>query len=112
MHRFLSRYGPSGTPVAAMVQAFGPEALRQWARELGIDTFVGSSNRVFPIDMKSAPLLRAWLRRLRHSGVQFRVRHRWMGWNEQGRLLFERPGGSVIVQAEAVVLALGGASWP
>ncbi len=112
MHQFLSRYGPSGTPVAPMVQAFGPEALRQWARELGIETFVGSSNRVFPIDMKSAPLLRSWLRRLRHSGVQFRMRHRWTGWDDTGRLRLESPRGDIIVQAEAVVLALGGASWP
>lgn len=112
LHQFLSRYAPRGTPVAAMVQAFGPDALRQWARELGVDTFVGSSGRVFPADMKSAPLLRAWLRRLRQRGVQFRVRHRWTGWDDSNRLMFERPDGCMAVEAEAVVLALGGASWP
>ncbi len=109
---FLSRYGARRPQLAPMIESFGPEALRQWARDLGVDTFVGTSGRVFPADLKSAPLLRAWLRRLRQAGVQFHVRHRWTGWDEQGRLRFTRPDGAHAVPYEAVILALGGASWP
>jgi uncharacterized flavoprotein (TIGR03862 family) len=109
---FLSRYGARRPQLAPMIESFGPEALRQWARDLGVDTFIGTSGRVFPADLKSAPLLRAWLRRLRQAGVQFHVRHRWTGWDEQGRLRFTRPDGAHAVPYEAVILALGGASWP
>src|SRR5471032_399563 len=79
---FLGRYGARRERVAQWLEAFGPDALRAWVYELGIDTFVGSSGRVFPTDMKAAPLLRAWLHRLRASGVQFHMRHRWLGWGD------------------------------
>jgi uncharacterized flavoprotein (TIGR03862 family) len=94
-----------------MLSAFGAAELRQWAHELGIETFVGSSGRVFPKDMKAAPLLRHWLHRLRAAGVQFSMRHRWTGWTDSGALRFASPGGELLVQADAVVLALGGGSW-
>ena len=110
--KFLSRYGTRRAQVAPLLASFGPDALRAWARELGIKTFVGSSGRVFPTDLKAAPLLRAWLRRLRKAGVRFHVRHRWIGWGEQGALLFVTPEGNRFVRADAVVLALGGGSWP
>jgi len=96
---------------------FGATELRAWAEGLGIATFVGSSGRVFPQDMKAAPLLRAWLQRLRHPksggpGVQFHMRHRWIGWAADGRTLrFDAPQGEIGVPADAVVLALGGGSW-
>ena len=109
---FLSRYGASRANIEPLLQAFPPEALRVWIHGLGIDTFVGSSGRVFPADMKAAPMLRAWLHRLRENGASFHVRHRWIGWNEQGSLQFATPGGVLTVQADAVVLALGGGSWP
>jgi uncharacterized flavoprotein (TIGR03862 family) len=109
---FLSRYGARRPQLAPMIESFGPEALRQWARDLGVETFVGTSGRVFPADLKSAPLLRAWLRRLRQAGVQFHVRHRWTGWDEQGRLRFTSPEGTQAVSSEAAILALGGGSWP
>lgn len=109
---FLSRYGDRRTQIAPLVTAFTPDALRQWARELGIETFVGTSGRVFPADLKAAPMLRAWLRRLRKSGVRFHVRQRWRGWNAQGALRFSTPQGEIAVQADAAVLALGGGSWP
>ncbi len=90
--------------------------MRDWAAGLGIDTFVGSSGRVFPVDMKAAPLLRAWLHRLRGQGVQFHMRHRCLGFAEaaQGALAlrFDTPQGEAVVRADVVVLALGGASWP
>jgi uncharacterized flavoprotein (TIGR03862 family) len=86
--------------------------LRAWCEELGQPTFVGSSGRVFPRAMKASPLLRAWLRRLDAQGARFALRHRWIGWDEQGRLLFESPDGPSTIQADATVLALGGASWP
>jgi hypothetical protein len=86
--------------------------LREWIHGLGVATFVGSSGRVFPTEMKAAPLLRAWLHRLREAGVRFHVRHRWLGWTDAGALRFAAPGGEVVVAADAVVLALGGASWP
>ena len=110
--KFLARYGARRARIAPLLTSFGPEALRAWARGLGIETFVGSSGRVFPKDLKAAPLLRAWLRRLRKAGVQFHVRHQWIGWDEQGALRFTTPKGNRSVQANATVLALGGGSWP
>lgn len=110
--RFLARYGTRRPQIAPLLAPFGPDVLRAWAKGLGIETFVGSSGRVFPADLKAAPLLRAWLRRLRKSGVQFHVRHRWIGWDVQRALLFATPEGNRSVQADAVVLALGGGSWP
>ena len=109
---FLARYGAHRAQIEPLLAAFGPEALRRWAHGLGIETFVGTSGRVSPTDLKAAPLLRAWLRRLRHAGVTFHMRHRWTGWNEQGTLCFVTPEGVRSVQADAVVLALGGGSWP
>ncbi len=81
---FLTRYGARREQVAPWLAEFGPDALRKWARGLGIETCVGSSGRVFPTDMKAAPLLRAWLRRLRQDGLTIHVRHRWCGWDEKG----------------------------
>ncbi|WP_447987628.1 TIGR03862 family flavoprotein [Nitrospira sp. Nam74] len=109
---FLTRYGERRGQMAPLLAAFGPEALRAWTHALGIETFVGTSGRVFPSDLKAAPLLRAWLRRLRHAGVTFHMRHRWIGWNEYGAVRFVTPEGVRAVQPDAVVLALGGASWP
>ena len=109
---FLSRYGPHQEQLAPMIRSFGPEAIREWAAGLGVQTFIGTSGRIFPIDMKAAPLLKAWLRRLRQLGTRFHVRHRWSGWDEQGALLFQTPTGRQSANADAVILALGGASWP
>lgn len=109
---FLRRFGPYRERLAPILAGFGPDEIRRWAQGLGIDTFIGSSNRVFPTDFKAAPLLRAWLRRLREAGVHFHMRHRWRGWAEDGRLRFETPAGTVDFGADAVILALGGASWP
>ena len=109
---FVARYGGRAGAIRPLLEAFPPEALRAWMGGLGIDTFVGSSGRVFPAGMKAAPLLRAWLHRLRESGVRFHVRHRWQGWTDGGALRFATPGGERQVDADAVVLALGGASWP
>ena len=94
------------------LQGFGPAQLRAWAQALGVTTFVGSSGRVFPAEMKAAPLLRAWLQRLRRAGVRFHMRHRWTGWAQSGALLFSTAQGLCEERADAVVLALGGASWP
>ena len=109
---FLSRYGQQRAFIEPAIKSFSPSAMRAWAQELGVDTFVGTSGRIFPTDLKAAPLLRAWLRRLRQAGVQFHVRHRWRGWDEEGRLQFTTPQGLVHAHADAVVLALGGGSWP
>lgn len=108
---FISRYGERSGEVAAWLARFGPAALRDWIHGLGIETFVGTSDRVFPTDMKAAPLLRAWLHRLRELGVQFHVRHRWLGWTADRKLRFATPAGEVECTADAVVLALGGGSW-
>ncbi len=108
---FLSRYGARAAQVRPLLNAFSPVALREWIHGLGVETFVGSSGRVFPRDMKAAPLLRAWLHRLREAGVRFHVRHRWQGWNDAGALRFAAPQGEMAVHANAVVLALGGGSW-
>ena len=108
---FLKRYGEHSLPLQTLMAAFGPTELRTWTEALGIETFVGSSGLVFPKDMKAAPMLRAWLHRLRQSGVGFSMRHRWLGWAEDGALRFSTPAGELLVQADAVVLALGGGSW-
>ena len=108
---FLSRYASRSADLQPMLAAFGPTELRAWAEALGVETFVGSSGRVFPKDLKAAPLLRAWLQRLRGAGVQFFMRHRWLGWSDGGALHFSTPAGDVQVQADAVLLALGGGSW-
>lgn len=108
---FVARYGARAAHIAPMLQDFNPEALRAWVHELGIPTFVGSSGRVFPTDMKAAPLLRAWLKRLRDAGVRFHMRHRWLGWDEAGQLRFSTPEQALRIQPDAVVLALGGGSW-
>ena len=109
---FLRRYREAIQHLAPAVEAFTPDALRAWSETLGQPTFVGSSGRVFPGAFKASPLLRAWLRRLDAAGVQFALRHRWTGWDGQGRLLFETPDGQRAIDARATVLALGGASWP
>jgi len=111
LESFLSRYGARRACLEPLLAGFGPEALRAWARGLGVDTFVGSSGRVFPSGMKAAPLLRAWLHRLRASGVNFHMRHRWCGWEGDGALRFSTPQGLRAVRADALVLALGGGSW-
>ncbi|MGZ5609222.1 MAG: TIGR03862 family flavoprotein [Methylobacter sp.] len=108
--RFLSRYGSRQADIKPMLDRFGPEALRAWAQDLGIRTFVGSSGKVFPADMKAAPLLRAWLHRLRADGVSFFMRHQWLGWDDR-MLRFLTPDGEIKAGADAVVLALGGGSW-
>ncbi|WP_026354242.1 TIGR03862 family flavoprotein [Massilia niastensis] len=107
---FVRRYGARQEEVGRWLAGFDPDAVRAWIHALGIDTFVGSSGRVFPTDMKAAPLLRAWLHRLRDSGVRFHMRHRWTGWEEDA-LRMATLEGEVLVAADAVVLALGGGSW-
>jgi uncharacterized flavoprotein (TIGR03862 family) len=107
---FGARYGRRRAEVAPWLDAFTPGQVRAWIHALGIDTFVGTSGRVFPTDMKAAPLLRAWLHRLREAGVRFHMRHRWTGWRD-GALVFATPDGERVERADAVVLALGGASW-
>jgi uncharacterized flavoprotein (TIGR03862 family) len=109
---FDQRYGERAQAVGAWLNAFDAEALRTWARGLGIETFVGSSGRVFPNDLKAAPLLRGWVHRLRESGVHFHVHHRWLGWHDDGALRFATPEDERRVHAGAVILALGGGSWP
>jgi uncharacterized flavoprotein (TIGR03862 family) len=110
--QFLARYGEAMPQLKPVISAFPPDALRAWSEALGQATFVGSSGRVFPQTFKASPLLRAWLRRLDSIGVQFALRHRWTGWDDDGRLLFQTPDGPCVVEASATVLALGGASWP
>jgi uncharacterized flavoprotein (TIGR03862 family) len=107
---FLTRYGAAGDALNPILQAFDSERVRAWVHALGIETFVGTSGRVFPKEMKAAPLLRAWLKRLRARGVRFHARHRWLGWDGDA-LQFESPQGRVLVHAGATVLALGGATW-
>ena len=108
---FVKRYGTRRAELQSLLQDFDPTALRSWIHALGIETFIGSSGRVFPREMKAAPLLRAWLHRLRASGVRFHVRHRWLGWDAQGALLFDTAQGAFTTTPDATVLALGGGSW-
>src|SRR5882757_3174088 len=109
---FLTRYRPAPPRLMAAIRAFPPEALRAWSEALGQPTFVGSSGRVFPKAFKASPLLRAWLRRLGAAGVNLALRHHWVGWDARGGVLLDGPQGSVTINPDATVLALGGASWP
>lgn len=115
LDRFVTRYAPQQAWLEPMIRACPPQALRDWAGSLGIDTFIGTSGRVFPTDFKAAPLMRAWLRRLRGLGVHIHARHRWTGFSELsgGRrtVCFDGPDGAVSIPADAVLLALGGGSW-
>ncbi|WP_259368412.1 TIGR03862 family flavoprotein [Chromobacterium violaceum] len=108
---FVGRYGDRAEQVEPLLKNFDADALRAWAHSLGVETFVGSSGRVFPREMKAAPLLRAWLSRLREAGARIHVRHRWQGWNADGSLKFDTPDGELAVRADATLLALGGGSW-
>ncbi|MGO2770252.1 TIGR03862 family flavoprotein [Pseudomonas taetrolens] len=108
---FLSRYAERAPQMAPLLRAFDADALCQWIHNLGIETFIGSSGRVFPTDMKAAPLLRAWLKRLRESGVVIHTRHRWLGWQADGALRIDSPEGEKQLKPDAVLLALGGGSW-
>ncbi len=108
---FLSRYAEQEHKLTPILNAFTADNLRTWAQELGVDTFVGSSGKIFPVSMKAAPLLRAWLHRLRMQGVNFHMRHRWIRWDGQDNLVFHFPEGEKVVHADAVIFALGGGSW-
>lgn len=108
---FLSRYREARPALQPHIEAFDAEALRAWIHGLGIDTFIGTSGRVFPTDMKAAPLLRAWLRRLKEQGVRIHTRSRWLGWNDTGQLRLDTPDGERAINAAATLLALGGGSW-
>lgn len=109
---FIDRYAEQAAWVSDWLAEFDADTLRAWIHGLGIETFVGSSGRVFPTDMKAAPLLRAWLKRLRENGVVIHTRHRWLGWAPCGGLLVEHPDSQTVIQPRATVLALGGGSWP
>ncbi|RJG12068.1 TIGR03862 family flavoprotein [Pseudomonas cavernicola] len=108
---FLSRYGTRREQFEPLLAKFGTDRLCAWIHGLGINTFVGSSGRVFPTDMKAAPLLRTWLKRLREHGVTIHTRHRWLGWDADGCLRIATPEGEQAIRADAVLLALGGGSW-
>ena len=108
---FCSRYAERQAELQPLLATFGADALRAWCAELGVETFVGTSGRVFPKEMKAAPLLRAWLARLKRNGLRIHPRHRWMGWDAQGQLVFETPAGNVTSPSLPLILALGGGSW-
>ncbi len=109
---FVKRFGRRPGQIQPLLEAFGPDAVCDWCHDLGIETIVGVSGRVFPKDMKAFPLLQRWTQRLRDGGVRFQTRHRWQGWNQDGSLQLETPTGPRSIQPDAVVLTLGGASWP
>jgi uncharacterized flavoprotein (TIGR03862 family) len=109
--KFLSRYSTRRPALESLLNAFGAAQLQNWVHGLGVETFVGTSQRVFPKEMKAAPLLRAWLHRLRSAGLRIHVRHRWTGWNADGALVFSTPQGDVTVASSCTVFALGGGSW-
>lgn len=108
---FVSRYAERTPQMAALLSSFDAAALREWVHALNIETFIGSSGRVFPAEMKAAPLLRAWMHRLRGQGVQFLMRHRWLGWDANQALRFDTPKGEITTTPDATILALGGGSW-
>lgn len=108
---FLSHYGAQLPRLKPMLDRFGPKEIEDWVHGLGIETFVGSSNRVFPAGMNAGPLLHAWVKRLRAAGTVFHTRYKWIGWTDDQSLQMETPGGQITIKPEAVILALGGGSW-
>lgn len=108
---FVSRYGDKAPHIEKWLALFGPDTLRQWVSDLGVETFIGSSGRVFPVGNKAAPLLRSWITRLQSQGATFHTRHRWLGWDAEQRLIMESPTESVAVTSAITILALGGGSW-
>jgi hypothetical protein len=113
LDQFLAHYGEAREFITPFITAFPPADLCAWCDSLGESHFVGSSGRVFPKSFKASPLLRAWLRRLEAQGVKFFMRHDWKGFDDQGALRFETEAHATeLVNADAVLLALGGASWP
>ncbi len=108
---FVARYGKRRNEIEPLLKKFGADELRAWVHGLGIETFIGTSGRVFPRGMKASPLLRAWLKRLTDSGATFHLRHQWTGFLPDGSLRFVAPNGDVHIKADATVLALGGGSW-
>jgi uncharacterized flavoprotein (TIGR03862 family) len=109
---FLSRYGVRQNELKPILQAFSPDSLQAWLSELGFETFVGSSGRVFPKIMQTGPILHTWVKRLRAAGVNFNMRHKWLDWDHEGNLRFDTPSGESIFQTDATILAMGGGSWP
>jgi uncharacterized flavoprotein (TIGR03862 family) len=109
---FLVRYGVRMKNLKPILEQFGPDELQDWMHDLGFNTFIGTSGRVFPEGLNSAPILRAWKQRLTQNGVQFFFRHRWLGWGEDGSYLFQNPNGNIQVDGEVLILALGGGSRP
>lgn len=109
---FVSRYGAQQKKIGSLLNQFSPSDVQEWCHGLGVKTFVGKSRRIFPEDLKALPLLNAWLQRLRNQQVEFRTRHRWSGWDSSGGLQFETPNGTDLFNPDAVILAMGGASWP
>jgi uncharacterized flavoprotein (TIGR03862 family) len=112
--KFIARYSGPRELWTSLIADFDSEALRAWAAELGSETFAASTGRVYPRALKGAPLLRHWVQRLRQSGVRFEMHHRWCGWKREGQwqLDFDTPIGTRSYACDAVVLALGGGSWP
>ncbi|PIZ04068.1 MAG: aminoacetone oxidase family FAD-binding enzyme [Gammaproteobacteria bacterium CG_4_10_14_0_8_um_filter_38_16] len=110
-HTFITRYGDKQKQIETHLNHFKPDDLLAWVKGLGIETFIGSSGRIFPKEMKASPLLRAWLKRLQANGVTFHTRHHWKGWKEKF-LIFDSPAGFIKIKPDATILALGGASWP
>jgi uncharacterized flavoprotein (TIGR03862 family) len=109
---FLSRYGNRAKELEPFLHAFGPTELRTWAQNLGFETFVGSSGKVFPNDLLAVSLRRTWIQRLEQQGIRFHLNQRWLGWDQENNLVFQSKFDNVIARSDAVILALGGASWP
>ncbi len=108
---FVSRYFEAQAFLKATLEAFTPTDIRSWAQNLGFETYIGSSGKVYPVDKKAAPLLRAWLRRLKENSTQFKMKHRLVNWSKD-IWQFQTPDGLKNYSFDAVILAFGGASWP
>jgi uncharacterized flavoprotein (TIGR03862 family) len=109
---FVARYGERANDARAWLKQFDSDAIRAWAQDLGVATLIGTSGRVFPLDLRAAPLLRGWVRRLRAAGARFHVHHRWLGFDATGASRFQTPQGEIGARHGATILAMGGGSWP
>lgn len=111
LKEFTKKYNEQEKNFKKIIDQFKPSDLRAWCNDLGEETFIGSSGRIFPKSFKASPLLRAWLKRLEKQAVQFKMRHDWQGW-EKDNLVFVTPEGKKTIKSDMTLLALGGASWP
>ena len=112
LEKFITRYFEASNWLKPHIKAYDAQELQKWCEDLGQETFIGTSGRIFPRSMKASPLLRAWLKRLDNLGVKYFMRHSWQGFDDENLIFSDADKNIIKVKSDATLLALGGASWP